>query len=299
MNFTTIDFETANSYRGSVCAIGIAKFRNGEIVDKFETLINPNDYFDQYNIEIHGITEEMVRNAPTFSEYFPTLKSLIQDETLVAHYAAFDMSVLRHACDGNSLEYPNFKHTCTYQISKKVWPGLLNYKLNTLANNCNFTFNHHNALEDAIACGKILIQLFKDSNTSTFDELFKITNLIVGQHFAGGYKPSITKSIISQNRISTTNINFDVNHPFYNKTVVFTGTLQSMVRNDAAQMVVDLGGKFSNTVNNTTSFLVVGNQDLSKFKDGIKSSKMKKVESLINSGQEIEIVGEQEFLLML
>ncbi|UPW85387.1 BRCT domain-containing protein [Lysinibacillus sp. Ag94] len=120
--------------------------------------------------------------------------------------------------------------------------------------------------------------MFKESNTFTFDDLPNITHFRMGQNFADGYKPCKTKSI--PKIIGTTNTKFDENHPFINKTMVFMGTLQSMVRNEAAQKVIDVGGKFDKSINKSTSFLIVGNQDLSRFKDGIKSSKMKKVEQL-------------------
>lgn len=299
MNFVTIDFETANSYRGSICSIGLAKYRDGKLFETRETLINPNDDFDCYNIEIHGITKDMVADAPTFKDYFPTLKSFIENEVVVAHFASFDMSVLRHACNDNSIDYPNFQHTCTYQIAKKIWPGLINYKLKTLAQKFEYTFKHHNALEDAKASGHILIKAFEEVNSSTFDELLKAANLTIGKHHPGGYKPSETKSQYSPVEITTSNTEFDKSHPFFEKTVIFTGTLKSMVRRDAAQKVVGLGGHFSNTVNTKTSYLVVGDQDLSKFNGGTKSSKMKKAEQLLAAGQEIEIVGEQEFLMMV
>ncbi|MHA6261552.1 exonuclease domain-containing protein [Sporosarcina sp. CAU 1771] len=300
MDFITIDFETANSSRDSVCAIGLAKYKNGLLVDTLETLIDPEDYFDGYNTYIHGITKDMVIDAPTFLEFYPILQDFIENEMLIAHFAAFDMSVLRHACEKYNLPYPTFTYSCTYQLSKKIIPGEINYKLKTLANKYNFEFQHHDALEDAKACGYVLLSLFKEADTKSFETLLKLANLNIGKHSPNSYRSSSTKNVYRPGaEITTTKTNFDEEHPFYNQLLVFTGTLQSMVRNEAAQRVVDLGANFGNNVTKSTTFLIIGDQDLQKFGEGFKSSKMKKAESLKNQGKDIEIVGEQEFLKML
>lgn len=72
--FYVIDVETANAGYSSICQIGIAEFTNGNLTDKWETLINPEDYFDGMNISIHGIDKKMVENAPTFKQIYPKLK---------------------------------------------------------------------------------------------------------------------------------------------------------------------------------------------------------------------------------
>ncbi|MDW0111586.1 exonuclease domain-containing protein [Sporosarcina saromensis] len=300
MNFVTIDFETANSSRASICSIGLAKYENGKLVQTLETFINPEDEFDYYNIEIHGITEEMVKDAPTFIDYYPLLSDFIEHHTVLAHYAAFDMSVLRHACNKYSLDYPLFKYSCTYQLSKKLLPNELNYKLNSLAAKYQYEFTHHDALEDAKACGHVLLKLFEETNTNSFIDLLSLADLSLGEHFSDRYRPSQTKFYKSSRMdITTTVTEFNQNHVLFNKTVTFTGTLKSMVRKEAAQKVVDLGGIYGNGVTKNTAFLVVGDYDLTQFGAGFLSSKMKKASQLKEQGQNIEIVGEQEFLKML
>lgn len=83
--FIVIDFETANSDLSSICQIGLVHFMNGEITKRWESLIDPEDYFDGMNICIHGITEENVEGAPKFPEIFNQLKSYIQEKTVVSH----------------------------------------------------------------------------------------------------------------------------------------------------------------------------------------------------------------------
>ncbi|MEV9639156.1 exonuclease domain-containing protein [Mammaliicoccus sciuri] len=300
MDFITLDFETANASRDSVCAIGLVKYKDGNIVETLETLINPEDDFDYYNIEIHGITKEMVEDAPTFNEYYPRFCEFIENQIVLAHYATFDMSVLRYACEKYLLNYPTFKYSCTYQLSKKLLPNELNYKLKTLASKFNYDFEHHDALEDAKACGHILLRLFKETNTTEFDDLLSKADLLMGEHSIDNYRPSKTKSY----RASLTDITpgvteFDSNHVLFNKSVTFTGSLKSLVRKEAAQKVVDLGGTYGNGVTKATDFLIVGDYDLTQFGDGFLSSKMKKANLLKEQGQDIEIVDEREFLMMI
>ena len=70
MNFLALDVETANADYSSICQIGIAEFRDGQVVSKWSTLINPEAYFDDFNVQIHGITEDDVEDAPTFDSIY-------------------------------------------------------------------------------------------------------------------------------------------------------------------------------------------------------------------------------------
>ena len=95
INFVALDVETANYNKGSICSIGLVKFINGEIVDTYETLINPEEEFDGYNIYIHGITEDAVKNSPTYPAIAPDILNFIDGLPVVAHYAPFDSGAIR------------------------------------------------------------------------------------------------------------------------------------------------------------------------------------------------------------
>ena len=92
MRFAAIDFETASGTRASACSLGIAVVEGGEIVARREWLIRPPSlYFSPFNIAVHGITPEMVEDAPQFDALWPEMERAIGGRTLVAHNAAFDM----------------------------------------------------------------------------------------------------------------------------------------------------------------------------------------------------------------
>ena len=100
MDFVTLDFETANQEPSSACSVGVVTVRGCSIVDRWYRLIRPRPfYFDPFNVGIHGITEDMAAGEPEFDTLWPELQSRLQGDTVVAHYAAFDMRVLRAALD--------------------------------------------------------------------------------------------------------------------------------------------------------------------------------------------------------
>ena len=77
LDYCTIDFETANSYRGSPCAVGLVRVRDGVIVDERRWLIRPPsgaDWFDPFNVWVHGITAEMVKDAPRWKDVLPAIE---------------------------------------------------------------------------------------------------------------------------------------------------------------------------------------------------------------------------------
>lgn len=190
MNFTVIDFETANSKRASACALGIVKVTGGKIVEKEAWLIRPDDMkFNYMNIAIHGIRPEQVENEPEFGELFMKIfREKLEGQLVVAHNASFDMSVLRKSLDLYGLEYPSFDYLCTVKIAKKTWPELYNHKLNTVSEFLGFEFNHHDALDDCLACANLLIKACKAENVKSPDELADKLKIQTGRMFTNRYK---------------------------------------------------------------------------------------------------------------
>lgn len=172
MNFTSIDFETANSERNSACSVAVVVIENGRMTDGYDTLIKPpTDYFAPGNIDIHGITPDMVKDAPTFAQIWPKLRSYLEGRIVIAHNAFFDMGVLRSCIWQYHLPKPHFFTACTVQISRKVWPELPNHKLNTMGDFFKIKFNHHTALDDAKVCAKIPLAAGRAVGAVSMEEL--------------------------------------------------------------------------------------------------------------------------------
>ena len=120
MNFTAIDFETAVGARNSICQIGMVIVRDGVITKTITQLIQPphNEYFYR-NIQIHGITPEMTRNAPYFYQVWDKIKPYIENQLIVAHNAVFDISCLKSTLEYYNIPIPNFNQACTYRQTGK------------------------------------------------------------------------------------------------------------------------------------------------------------------------------------
>lgn len=173
MDFVALDFETANRYPNSACSIGLVKFIGGEIEAEYYRLIKPPKMsFDAMNIQIHGIRPKNVMNEPTFDYLWnEEIVSFIGDLPLVAHNASFDMNVLRALLGTYDLACGPLRYICTVTGSRRAYPELENHKLSTVSNHLGISLRHHQALDDARACGKILADIFKKFECKSFEEL--------------------------------------------------------------------------------------------------------------------------------
>ncbi len=301
IDFVAIDFETATSDRHSPCEIGLTFVENGKIVDSKSWLIKPFSYphFDSFNVMIHGINPSDVANEPEFPELWHSLKPLIDNRFLIAHNAGFDFSVLRRTLEYYNLPFPNLKYACSYIISKKVWQNMPAYDLKTLCQINDIKFNHHRAGDDSKACAELTLKAFIESGTNSIDEFPEKLKTTIGQIYDGGYKPSESKRLY-KSKNATLIVGDTSKHNtesiFYGRTVVFTGTLSSMPRIDAQQIIADIGGNNGNGVTNETDYLVVGHQDYRVVGEDGMSSKQEKAIKLIEKGAELEIISEEDFL---
>ena len=162
MNFVTIDFETANQSPLSACSVGLARLdESGQVLNTFYSLIKPPkgfDYFYGRNIDIHGIRPRDVKDSPDFAYIWPEIEYFIGEDFLVAHNAQFDMNVLASLLRHFEIEIPDISYLCSLKISRKVWPQLKSHALTSLSEHFGLDYNAHNALDDAINCGKVFIR---------------------------------------------------------------------------------------------------------------------------------------------
>jgi len=299
MSWVAIDFETANETRGSACALGVALVEDNQVVERRSWLIRPPTLdFNPYNIMIHGITAADVSSAPSFDLLWPSITALLEGRTVVAHNASFDMSVLRHSLDQYGLPWPRLRYVCTRVLAKKVWTDLLSYSLPVVADRCGIKFLHHDPEEDAVASAEVALRCCDALSTPEPVAAAASVRLHIGSLSPEGYQPCRAIALRPSQMTPQTD-RFDQDHPFFGATIVFTGTLESMVRRDAMQHVLDVGGHCTGSVSKNTNFLVVGDQDFRKFTDGISSSKMKTAQRLRAAGGDIELIAEDDFLRML
>jgi DNA polymerase III subunit epsilon len=190
MNIIAIDFETANEQRASACSVGLAWIENGAVARVEERLIRPKEMrFSGFNIGIHGIHPEDVEDAPEFPEVMDEFRDDFADAILIAHNAAFDMSVWRASLDTYGLSYPTFEYLCTVKMARKAWPDLESYKLNALGRHLCLKFQHHNAAEDARICGEVALAVAADLGAAGIAAVPALIDMIPGKLYLGGYQP--------------------------------------------------------------------------------------------------------------
>lgn len=156
-DFAAIDFETANNERSSVCSIGIVVIRNGEITDRFYSLINPEpNYYNYWCSQVHGLTSKDTEDAPSFPKVWRQIEPLIEGLPLVAHNCPFDEGCLKAVFRVYQMDYPDYEFYDTLRASRKSFPYLPNHQLHTVAAFCGYQLDkHHHALADAEACAWI------------------------------------------------------------------------------------------------------------------------------------------------
>lgn len=156
-NFAAIDFETANEQRTSVCSIGVVVVRNGEIVDKYYSLIRPEpEYYTCWTTRVHGLTMADTANARLFPDVWKEVEPLIEGLPLIAHNKSFDESCLKAVFRTYRLDYPNYQFLCTLSAARREIKCLANHQLHTVASYLGYNLTqHHHALADAEACAWI------------------------------------------------------------------------------------------------------------------------------------------------
>ncbi|WP_167382091.1 exonuclease domain-containing protein [Corynebacterium suranareeae] len=163
LDFVGFDVETANDDWGSICQIGLVKYKDGLEETSVSWLCSPPEslnFFNEINIGIHGITPEMVADQPRFADLVPQMVDFVGDLPLVAHNAQFDFTALSRACAASGIDVPEMIYGCSLTLARNEKLQVENHKLPTVASHLGFELkNHHDATEDARACAAIAIAL--------------------------------------------------------------------------------------------------------------------------------------------
>lgn len=288
-DYVVIDLETTGLMPDfdEIIEIAALKIENGNITDTFQQLVKPEDEIGSFIEKLTGITNEMLSTAPKINEVLPLFDKFVGDSIAVGHNVNFDVNFL-YDNYVNVLDKPfsnNFIDTM--RISRKIYPTLPHHRLKDIVQHLGIAENgYHRALKDCEYTYKCY-QSMENTVMQDFNGIQAFQAL-----FRKGGKLDLTKLVANK-------LEFDETHPLYKKVCVFTGTLEKYTRQQAAQIVVNLGGTCGNTVNKKTDYLILGNNDYcSTIKNG-KSSKQKKAEEYKLKGQDIEIIPESVFYDMI
>jgi DNA polymerase-3 subunit epsilon len=285
MEFIALDVETANADIASICAIGLVHFRDGQPVRTLSTLINPEDHFDPVNVGIHGIHPEDVTASPTIEKIYPQLAESLCP-SIVVHHTHFDRTAFHKV----SLKHKLPDLTCRWldssSIARRAWPDCAQrgYGLADLGRKLNIVFKHHDATEDARAAGEVVVKAIAATGIG-IDHWLALVSQPAKKSKYQDFEPHVARAGNKEG-------------PLYGETIAFTGKL-SIERERAARLAAMAGCKVVDSITKKTSLLVVGDQDIRVLNGHDKSIKQRKAEEMIAKGQEIKILGESDYILLL
>ncbi len=154
--FAALDFETANPYRDSACALAVVVATRTRILRRGYWLIRPPTSYFTFTY-IHGITWEDVRDEPTFEQCWPEIQGFLEGvDFLAAHNAPFDRSVLHACCARYGLPRVETPFVCTVQLSRQLW-DIRPTRLPDVCGYLDIPLDHHRAESDAEACARIVM----------------------------------------------------------------------------------------------------------------------------------------------
>ncbi len=180
LDFVVVDVEATGAKMppNRIIELGAYRVRRGRIVDSFITLLNPEIPIPRFVIALTGITNAMVKEAPLFAEVAPRWLDFVSDAVLIAHNAPFDTNFLNHEI---SRVYPGHRminaHLCTVKLSRRAVPGLINYRLDTVADHFSIPiFERHRAGSDALATAEVFLHLLSRLDQSGIRDLASAQN---------------------------------------------------------------------------------------------------------------------------
>lgn len=276
LNFVAIDFETMTPELTSACAIGLVKVIDGVIFQKYYSLIKPiPDSRVERNTFVHGITDDMVANAPTFDDLFPQIKMFISDFPIVCHNSSTDMNVL--SCCMEYYKLDGLKgNDCIDTHS------LYNKGLKECCDENGIQFRHHDALEDAEACAKLYLCYngHASMDLAHYDLKDVLANKEQRKYAHDTLLPLGEEEIENKDTI------------FFKQKVVITGVFDSFSdRNTLGEMLKGFGADINTSISKQTNIVLIGHN--------AGPSKLKKTQELIDKGYPVRRIYETELCKIL
>ena len=173
--YCVFDLETTgiSHLTEKITEIGILKIKNGEVIDTFESFVNPEKPIPEEVVNVTHITDEMVKDAPTIEEIMPKVLEFMGDSVLVAHNADFDIGFMKYNCEKMGLDFEH-SHIDTLRLAKTVFPDFGRYRLGYIAEKLNIKVDvAHRALDDVktlVAVFNEMILKAKDNGAKTIDD---------------------------------------------------------------------------------------------------------------------------------
>lgn len=301
LNFTAFDFETANSYPRSACALGIVKVQDGHIIDKRYWLIKPDPFeMGFFQKKTHGIDLSSLEDKPTFQSLWPYIRKYIDGQVIVAHNAPFDYRVLTSLGEHYKLNINTTSIFCTYNVAPMFWPYRSNYRLNDICDILGIELNHHEALSDATACAQIAIEMAKLAGVNDIESLYKYRSPEIEVSSYTREPRDYSRLLGNQEKkaffgrqplgeadldgLEWTEIKQE-SWTWADKRIVVTGEIESLTREEIVEVIRGRGGKVIGSISKSVNTVVIGTSPGPK--------KIAMIKELLSSGYQIELISEE------
>ncbi len=177
--FVVVDIETTglSCHTSKITEIGALKLVNNKIIDRFETLINPEQRIPGFITRLTGISNKMVKDAPKVNEVMPEFLNFLGEKCFVGHYATFDYNFLDHNARLHHDKSLLNDKLCTCRLARRLLPELPSKKLSVISNHLGISeTTEHRAMSDALVTAKIFIDFtnrLKERGINSVQELIK------------------------------------------------------------------------------------------------------------------------------
>lgn len=300
LDFAVIDLETANSSHASVCQVGLAVVRDGQIAGVHSWYVIPPtgiDSFSASNIRVHGITPETVLGGSPFTwpESLKRIASLVEDLPLVAHNVSFDKTAFVRSTEACGLQAPNYRWLDSVSLSRRHL-ALENHKLATIIRHFHIENHaHHDAGSDAAVAAQVVLRIADEAGFSSVDSLWPTRSSNgkgpgKSRFYEGGYTAS--KAELPQPSREA-----NPSHVLYGHRVAITGEVEGYSRGEAFEAIARCGAYVEKGVTKKTSVLVLGHLQTVALDYDLStgSSKEKKAHTYRQLGQPIMLLGAEDF----
>lgn len=280
--YTVIDVETTgyDPHWDEIIELAAIQVRDGQVFDRFATLVRPDNPINDFISQLTGITNEAVASAPKLQEVLPGFLDFLGTDVLVGHNVNFDVNFIYDAAMTQLGRPITNDMVDTLRLSRRILPDLKHHRLEDVAAALGIKqAGAHRSLVDCETTLTVLTSLAARAAADGISLEIKSTS----------HSRAKAADITAQSGLT------DPDSPLYGKVCVFTGTLEKMLRKDAMQLVTNIGGICGDSVTAKTNFLILGNNDYCASIKGGKSSKQKKAEALILKGNDLQILSESVF----
>ena len=286
--YTFLDCETADP-QGTICAIGLVHQSPAGDTPEYYSLVNPERPILPENTAIHHLTDEMVKNSPTFVEVWKDIRRYFSDSIIVAHSAASaDLFFLRSSARRYQIELPKVSYICTCNMARKLLPKLPNHRLDTLCGHFSIPLEHHNALSDTYGCFHLFQKLsgLAAGNVSQFVTPYDFKEKDAS--YAYKPRPSASRPQLPDELFTK------VDALDFSAAFVVTGDFQAVTREEAEDMLRLRGGTVKSSVTKAVKYVIVGALGSERWVRGSYGQMIEKAKAL-----GIPIVSEENFLQLM